>query len=84
MPSVIKRDGVTGSLLVRIAKRGGAMLADRSGWPPSKVFLPLRQRGLVELRREQRSPRTRYNVWHLTPKGWDATGMTPPAPETQP
>lgn len=81
MASVIKRTGITGSMLVRMAKRGGGMLADRSGFPPSSVFLPLRRRGLVDLVRTQRSPRTRYNVWSLTPKGWAATGMQPPVPE---
>jgi len=81
MASVIKRDGVRGRMLVAMARRGGQMTADRSGFPPSRVFLPLRRDGLVELRRTQRSPRTRYNVWHLTPKGWDATGMTQPEPE---
>ena len=79
MPSAIKKTGVTGTMLTAMARRGGIMTADRSGCPPSHVFLPLRRRGLVELRRTQRSPRTRYNVWHLTPRGWDATGMTPPA-----
>lgn len=80
MASTIKRAGVTGSMLMAMARRGGQMTADRSGFPPSRVFRPLRERGLVELHRTQRSPRTRYNIWHLTSKGWDATGMQPPEP----
>lgn len=80
MPSQIKTTGVTGGMLVAMARRGGCMTADHRGFPPSRVFLPLRRRGLVELRRAG-MPRSRYNVWHLTPKGWDAAGMTPPAPD---
>lgn len=81
MASKIKRAGVTGTMLVAMAQRGGRMTADYRGFPPSKVFLPLRRRGLVELHRAQQSARTSYNVWHLTPKGWDATGMQPPPAE---
>lgn len=77
MPSTIKKAGVTGSMLAAMAKRGGCMTADYRGFPPSRVFLPLRRRGLVELRRAG-LPRSRYNVWHLTERGWKATGMTPP------
>jgi hypothetical protein len=77
MPSIIKKTGVTGSMLTAMARRGGRMTADYRGFPPSRVFLPLRRRGLVELRRAG-LPRSRYNVWHLTPMGWDATGMSPP------
>lgn len=80
MASNIKRTGATGTMLVAMALRGGRMTADHRGFPPSKVFLPLRRRGLVALTRE--GIRTcRYNVWRLTPKGWDATGMQPPPTE---
>ncbi len=81
MSSAIKKTGVVGSMLTAMAKRGGRMTADYRGFPPSRVFLPLRRRGLVELRRAGAHPTHRYNVWHLTPKGWNATGMTPPADE---
>lgn len=80
MASAIKRTGRTGSMLVAMANRGGCMTSDHRGFPPSRVFLPLRTRGLVELQRA--GLRTcRYNVWSLTPKGWAATGMQPPVPE---
>jgi hypothetical protein len=80
MPSVIKRTGRSGSMLVAMAKRGGRMTSDHRGFPPSRVFLPLRARGLVEFSRE--GLRTcRYNIWRLTPKGWAATGMQPPVQE---
>lgn len=79
MPSKIKTAGVTGSLLVAMAKRGGQMTSDHRGFPPASTFRPLRNRGLVTLRREGGLGRMRYSVWHLTPKGWDASGMTPPA-----
>lgn len=78
MASAIKRSGVTGSMLVAMAKRGGRMTADHRGFPPSKVFLPLRRRGLVELRRQGSFGSCRYNVWQLTDKGWGASGMTRP------
>lgn len=81
MPSTIKKTGAVGVRLAAMAKRGGSLLADRSGCPPSHVFLPLRRRGLVELKREWRSAHTRYSVWSLTPKGWDAIGMSPPPAE---
>lgn len=77
MPSKLKTTGVTGRMLTSMADRGGCMTADHRGFPPSSVFLPLRRRGLVELCR-QGARLSRCNVWHLTPKGWDAIGMTPP------
>lgn len=80
MASAIKRAGVTGSMLMAMAKRGGRMTADYRGFPPSKVFLPLRRRSLVELKRSG-LPKSRHNIWHLTPKGWEATGMQPPVDE---
>lgn len=77
MPSPIKKTGVTGGLLTAMAKRGGRMTSDHRGFPPFKVFVPLHRRGLVRF--ERAGVRTcRYNVWHLTPKGWAATGMQPP------
>lgn len=63
-------------MLVAMARRGGRMTADHRGFPPSSEFLPLRRRGLVTLVRD--GMRTcRYNVWHLTPKGWEASGLRP-------
>ncbi|MFZ3481956.1 hypothetical protein [Sphingomonas sp. 3-13AW] len=79
MPSPIKKTGRTGSLLTAMAKRGGSMTADYRGFPPSRIFLPLRRRGLVELSREGAYSTHRYNIWRLTQKGWDAAGMKPPA-----
>lgn len=80
MPSRLKIDGVTGRMLTAMARRGGCMTADHRGFAPSSVYLPLRRRGLVELRR-QGARLSRHNVWHLTPKGWGAIGMTPPPPD---
>lgn len=77
MASAIKKTGVTGSMLTAMARRGGQMTADYRGFPPSRVFLPLRRRGLVVLRRHGEFRTHRYNVWHLTQKGWDATGIAP-------
>lgn len=77
MASTIKKTGKVGNMLTAMAHRGGRMTADYRGFPPSHVFLPLRRRGLVELRRSGMH-RCRYNVWHLTDKGWDAIGMKPP------
>lgn len=77
MPSTIKTDGRVGSMLSSMADRGGSMTADHRGFPPSKVFLPLRRRGLVALTR-QGAFRTRYNIWRLTEAGWGAIGRTPP------
>lgn len=82
MPSRIKRTGRTGAMLVAMAKRGGSMTSDHRGFPPSRVFLPYRRRGLVEFVREDGMGRCRYNVWRLTPKGWEASGMSPPVPPT--
>lgn len=79
MPSQIKRTGLKGTMLRRIADRGGFMTSDHRGFPPSSVMLPYRRRGLLELRRTG-ALKCRYNVWHLTQKGWDAIGMTPPVP----
>lgn len=76
MPSTIKTTGVTGTMLAAIAQRGGRMTTDRSGFAPSRVMLPLRRRGLVELRRKGVG-KCRYNIWHLTEKGWIATGGRP-------
>lgn len=79
MASTIKRTGKTGSMLVAMAQRGGRMTADHRGFPPSSEFLPLRRRGLVTLIRSG-ILKCRYNVWHLTPKGWEVTGMQPVDP----
>ncbi len=77
MASRIKPDGKTGRMLSAMAKRGGNMTCDYRGFPPSKVMLPLRRRGLVALNRQ--GLRTcRYNIWSLTKEGWQATGMNPP------
>lgn len=79
MASSLKKTGVTGSLLCQMAERGGVMTSDHRGFPPSKRFLPLLRRGLAELRREPACGRTRYNIWHVTPKGWAALGLKEPA-----
>lgn len=76
MTSKIKATGVTGSMLHAMADRHGTMTADRSRFPPSWVFFPLRRKGLVELKRVGIG-KCRYNVWHLTDKGWDAIGRIP-------
>lgn len=82
MVSFIKKTGKTGNMLTAMANRGGRMTTDHRGFPPSKVMLPLRSRGLVELKRQ--GIRTcRYNVWHLTQKGWDAIRRQPAEPVTE-
>lgn len=78
MASKLKKNGVAGCMLTQMANRRGRMTADRSGFPPSKVFKPLKRRGLVFLKREKHYATYGYNVWHLTQKGWDAIGITPP------
>lgn len=79
MPSSIKANGNTGNMLREMAGRGGTMTTDARNFPPSRVMRPFSRRGLVELHRAG-AGRRRTNVWHLTPKGWDAIGMTPPVP----
>jgi hypothetical protein len=76
MASKIKINGNVGNMLTAMANRNGSMTCDHRGFPPSHVMLPLRRRGLVELKRTG-LPRSRYNIWHLTQKGWDAIGRAP-------
>ena len=78
MSSKIKETGLIGTMLRRIAVRGGRMTTDYAGFPPAKVMKPFQRRGLVELVRQGPTGTCRYSVWHLTPKGWAAIGMTPP------
>lgn len=77
MASAIKRNGVSGSLLMSMADRGGRMTSDYRGFPPAKLFHPLQRRGLVEMNRVGGLGRMRYTVWNLTRKGWDAIGRQP-------
>ena len=77
MPSRIKLTGKVGCMLRQMADRGGTMTTDCRFFPPSKVMHPFHRRGLVVLRRSG-ILKSRYNQWHLTPKGWDAIGRSPP------
>lgn len=77
MASKIKTHGNAGNMLMSMAARGGCMTTDRLHFPPSKVMFPLRRRGLVTLKREGVGL-SRFNVWHLTDKGWAAIGLIQP------
>lgn len=67
-------------MLHRMANRGGRLLTDYPGFPPSRVMVPLKKKGLVELTRECAAVKTRRNIWVMTPKGWSAIDRTPPEP----
>jgi hypothetical protein len=84
MTDKIKATGVTGRLLHAMADRGGDLTTDCRGFPPSKVMLPLKRRGLVVLNRT-RTMKSRgipgRNIWYLTQKAWDRISRSKPVYE---
>jgi hypothetical protein len=84
MTDKIKATGVTGRLLHVMADRGGELTTDCRGFPPSKVMLPLKRRGLVVLKRTPMVKRYGVpgrNIWHLTQKAWDRISRSKPVYE---
>jgi hypothetical protein len=80
--SKVKKNGIMGSLLNRMADRGGNMTSDYRGFPPSWVFWPAERKGYVTMARYG-LPKSKYTVWSLTDKGWKAIGRNKPFYEVE-